>query len=95
MDITPTIWLVLAVAVVIQLALMVTAIRVVVRTPAERLVLGKKWPWILLSVVVNLIGPVLVLALSRKPAPAVVTPAPSAAQADVARSVSSLYGDRK
>ncbi|HEU5222305.1 MAG TPA: PLD nuclease N-terminal domain-containing protein [Candidatus Lumbricidophila sp.] len=84
---------VLAVA---QLALTVTALVVLARTPRERVVFGRKWVWALIIVFVNLVGAVVFFAVGRTPTK-VTDPAPAAADASdddtVARTIRSLYGD--
>lgn len=64
-------WVAIGVLGLIQVAVEITALVVLVRTPVERVVLGKKWPWVLLIVLVNLVGAIVFLAAGRKPAPAV------------------------
>lgn len=65
------VWVAIGLLSLVQLAVEITALVVLVRTPVERLVLGKKWPWVLLILLVNLIGAIVFLAAGRKPAPAV------------------------
>lgn len=60
----------LAIFVVIQIAVEVFALVKLFRTPDERLVFEKKWPWVLIIVFVNLVGAIVFLAAGRKPAPA-------------------------
>jgi len=80
----------------VQVTVEIIALVVLVRTPVERLVLGKKWPWVLLILLVNLIGAIVFLAAGRKPAPAVdplamQTPTVGAGQAGV-ELADALYG---
>ena len=56
--------------VVFQLAIEIYALVRLVRTPDERLVFGKKWPWVLIIVFVNIVGAVIFLAVGRTSAPA-------------------------
>jgi predicted Kef-type K+ transport protein len=57
--------------VAVQLILEIYALVVLLRTPDERLVLGKKWPWIAIILLVNMLGAIVFLAAGRKPLPAV------------------------
>ncbi len=95
-------WLqiVVIVFVAVQLCVELYALVVMLRTPDERLVLGKKWPWILIIVFVNFIGAIVFLAAGRKPAPAVdpliearSAAAPPAGRAERAADV--LYGSKE
>lgn len=86
--------------VAVQLAVEIYALVVMVRTPLERLVFGKRWPWVVIILFVNLVGAIVFLAAGRKPLPAVdpltaPTPdAPPVAQAArAARAADVLYGD--
>ena len=86
-------WLqvVLVALVAVQLSLQIYALVVLFRTPDERLMLGKKWPWALFIVLVNLVGAIVFLAAGRKPAAAAVAAQP----ADRAtRAAEVLYGPR-
>jgi hypothetical protein len=72
------------------------------KTPDEQLAFGKKWPWVLIILFVNLIGAIVFLAAGRKPAAAVdpmaaVAAAPGApAMADrAARAADVLYGSKE
>jgi hypothetical protein len=79
---------------VIQIALLVIALVVLLRTPNERLVFGIKWPWVLIVVLISMIGPIVFLAVGRRPAP-VVDPSAgaSAPYGDVSyRTIQNLYG---
>jgi hypothetical protein len=57
--------------VVIQLAVEIYALVRLARTPVERLVFGKKWPWVLIIVFINLVGAIVFLVAGRQPDPAV------------------------
>lgn len=83
----------------VQLAVEVYALVVMLRTPLERLVFGKRWPWVVIILFVNLVGAIIFLAAGRKPLPAVdplaaPTPdVPPVAPADrAARAAGVLYG---
>jgi hypothetical protein len=60
----------LVVLVAIQLGVQVFALVRLFRTPDERLIFGKKWPWALIILFVNLVGAILFLAVGRTAAPA-------------------------
>lgn len=70
-DLPVWVWAAIGLLGLVQVAVEITALVVLVRTPVERLVLGKKWPWVLLILFVNLVGAIVFLAAGRKPAPAV------------------------
>ncbi|NYV73038.1 hypothetical protein [Streptomyces sp. UH6] len=82
----------LGVILVLHLALALLCLALLVRTPADRLVFGRKWPWVLIVVGVNLIGSILFLALARRPA-AVEEQLPDPGPAGAERVVRSLYGE--
>lgn len=75
----------------VQAFLAVIGLVILVRTPAERVQFGRKWPWVLVILCINLIGPILFFALGRRPAPA--TDAATAPATGVASAVESLYGE--
>lgn len=56
---------------VIEVALAVYALVNLYKLPVERVVTGKKWVWVLVILLVNLIGPIIYLVAGRKPAMAV------------------------
>lgn len=85
--------IVLAVAVVVQLALAVTALVLLARMQRDRVLLGMKWPWVLIIVFINIVGPIVFFAVGRRPAPAVESSASTDDATDVARTVASLYGN--
>ncbi|MCL1801487.1 MAG: PLDc N-terminal domain-containing protein [Promicromonosporaceae bacterium] len=89
--ISPTVWVVVGIAAVIQIGLMITALIALARTPNNRLVFDAKWPWVLIIVLINIVGPIIFFAIARKPAPTFEpTTVPHAA--DLNRTVNSLYG---
>ncbi|MGB7235891.1 MAG: PLDc N-terminal domain-containing protein, partial [Rhodococcus sp. (in: high G+C Gram-positive bacteria)] len=57
----------LGIALLLQITLAVISLVVLARTPRERLVFGKKWPWVLIIVLVNFIGAILFFAIGRRP----------------------------
>lgn len=62
------VFIILGVVLLIELALIVIALVDLVRRPLEQVTLGNKWVWVAIIVLVNLIGPILYLAIGRKPA---------------------------
>jgi hypothetical protein len=82
---------------VVQLSVEIYALVKLFRTPDERLLLGKKWPWVLIILLVNMVGAIVFLAAGRKPAPA-VDPLSAAAEGApaagdrAARAADVLYG---
>lgn len=96
----------IGVLVVVQIAVEVYALVRLLKTPDEQLVFGKKWPWVLIIVFINLVGAIVFLAAGRQPAPAVDplgagtvgSPAGSAAVTDrigaAERAANVLYGDK-
>ncbi len=59
----------LGVLLVVQLLLMALGLRDLLRRSTGELVGGMKWPWALLIVVGNTIGPIIYFAVARKPLP--------------------------
>ena len=84
------VWILLGIAFAVQMLLLVVGFVVLVRTPTERVQFGRKWPWGLIMLCLNMIGPILFLVAGRRPAP--VADAPVAASSHVASTVTSLYG---
>ena len=86
------------VLIVFQLVLEIYALVKLFKTPDERLVLGNKWPWVAIIVLVNILGAIIFLAVGRKPA-VMAESAPVAdgsAQADrAAKAADVLYGSRE
>lgn len=85
---------------VVQLVVEVCALVVMFKTPVERLVFGKRWPWVLIILLVNLVGAIVFLAAGRKPRVA-SDPLAASAAAPVApprkraeRAMDVLYGDQ-
>ncbi|MBN2247338.1 MAG: PLDc_N domain-containing protein [Coriobacteriia bacterium] len=80
----------------VQLGVEIYALVVLFRTPVERLVFGKRWPWVLIILFVNLVGAIVFLATGRT-APVAIDPlagplpdAPTVSRAEHAVDV--LYG---
>lgn len=87
------VFVVLGVVLLIELALIVTALVDLVRRPLDQVTLGNKWVWVAIIVLVNLIGPILYLVVGRKPAAPGegAEPAPPSSAAEIA---DKLYGPR-
>ncbi len=102
----PTAARVLIIALVtVQLTLAIVALVRLARTPPQRLLLGSRWPWLVVILLGSMLGPIIFLAVGRTPEPAAD---PATAQATdpgdasrrraghpdvVARTVEVLYGD--
>ncbi|MCL2453793.1 MAG: hypothetical protein FWD18_00605 [Micrococcales bacterium] len=92
---TPVVVLLVVVAVV-QITLQVTALVVLARTPRERVLMGLRWPWVLIILLVSTvgIGAIVFLAVGRKPAP-VDEEAPAVGRDEAVRTVvDELYRDK-
>ena len=85
---------VLVVVGLVQLTLDVVALVDLVRRPVDRVVLGNKWVWVAIILLVNLLGAILDLAVGRKPAPAADVPSPGPASMRPGTIADSLYGPR-
>lgn len=80
--------LVIGIALGLQALFAVIGLVVLARTPSDRLVFGRKWPWGLIILFINTIGTILFLAIGRRPAPvADVSPATSANTASTVRNL--------
>jgi hypothetical protein len=78
-----------------ELALAVFALVDLVRRPPARVTFGNKWVWVAIIVLVNLVGPILYLAIGRKPAPPADGAPPVGASGTSMTSVAdALYGER-
>lgn len=80
----------------VQIAVEVWAIVKLLQTPDDRLVFGKKWPWLVIILFVNLIGAIVFLVAGRKPAPAtdpLGQGAGAPAENRAARAADVLYGN--
>lgn len=64
-------WTLIAIAVlgVAQVSLQVVALVIAFRTPEERLTGGRRWVWILVVVLGQLLGAILFFAAARRPVP--------------------------
>lgn len=78
---------------VAQVTLDVIALTVLVRTSQERLHFQRKWPWVLIILLVGFFGAIAFLAIGRRPAPADDEQATEPSGDDVTRVVRSFYPD--
>lgn len=77
---------------VVQIAVQITALVQLVRTPSERVTIGgRKWVWALIIVFGEILGAIIWFIVGRKPA-TVDTVAPSAAPETRAAAADALYG---
>lgn len=67
-EISGSLQIALGALVAVQLGLQIYALVMLFRTPDDRLHFGKKWPWALIIVFLNLLGAIGFLAFGRKPA---------------------------
>ncbi len=81
---------------IVELVLVIYCIVDIVRRPAVAVTGGRKWPWIVLIILFNLIGSIVYLAVGRAQPPAAETradPAPeAAARSRTAAAADLLYG---
>jgi len=85
----------LAVLAILQVALDVIALVDLYRRPVEQVAFANKWIWVAVILLVNTIGPILYLAVARKPAVLAEGAAPPEPTSSHAESVAdSLYGAR-
>lgn len=84
----------LIIAIAVQLALQITALIRLVRSPRDRVVFDRKWPWVLIILLANMVGAIVFLVAGRRPAP--VDDSATARDSEgtsVRRTVQSLYGE--
>jgi len=85
----------LSVLALVQITLDVIALLDLYRRPTEQVVLGNKWIWVAIVLLVNTIGAILYLAAGRKPAAISESAAPSPSSAVRTENIAdSLYGPR-
>ena len=92
-DLSPAVLAGVSALIVVQLALQISALVSLVRTPAERITFGgRKWVWALIILLGEIIGPIVYFAAGRQAAPAEepVTAAPATQRAEHA--ADTLYG---
>lgn len=94
LDVLPA-WVLVAlgVAAVVQYAITIWALVDLWRTPVERVQTGKKWVWVLIILLVNLIGAIVYLAAGKKPALVADDPAREGVSHRASGAVDVLYGD--
>jgi len=84
-----------AVLIVIQVTLDVIVLVDLYRRPADRVVLGNKWIWVAIVLLVSLFGAIIYLAAGRKPAALAENALPYVSPSARAENVAdSLYGPR-
>ncbi|MDH4140965.1 MAG: PLD nuclease N-terminal domain-containing protein [Coriobacteriia bacterium] len=96
-NLSTTTLVVFGVLLVVQMTLLVIALLDLVRRSPEALLGGKKWPWALLVVLGSTIGPIIYLAVARKPHSAdgpAGAPEGAAVSDTASAAVDLLYGDR-
>lgn len=84
----------LIVAIAMQFALQITALIRLARSPRNRVVFDRKWPWVLIILLANMVGAIVFLVAGRRPA--AVDDSAAAHRTDdhsVRRTVQSLYGE--
>lgn len=83
--------IVLGIVLLLEIVLDVVALVDLYHRPVARVVLGNKWIWVAVIVLINLIGAILYFAIGRKPATVGEQAArPVRSSADIA---DALYGD--
>lgn len=98
-SLSPTIIALIVALVVLELGVAITALVKLAKTPNDRLLFGKKWPWALIIIFLmnTFIGPIIFFVAGRKPVAAVDPRGSSdeAPQADRAeRAADVLYGSK-
>lgn len=95
-DIPGWLWVVLGLTAAVQFTLEIGALVVLLRTPDERLVFGKKWPWVLIILLVNFVGAIVFFVAGRTVAPAAEPTGAGPAEASdrAVRAADVLYGPR-
>jgi hypothetical protein len=89
---TPVLILLAALALV-EIGLDVVALVDLYRRPTSQVAIGNKWIWVVIILLVNLLGPILYLAIGRKPAPGTASfDSPGRSRKQVDSVVDSLYG---
>jgi len=84
----------IALAIVVEVALLLWALIDLIKRPEAEILGGRKWPWILLAALVNVIGPILYLAIGRvTPTLAAGTEGAVPGTDRTRAAVDTLYGD--
>jgi hypothetical protein len=87
--------IVLAAIALVEIGLDLVALVDLYRRPTPQVVIGNKWIWVAIILLVNLLGPILYLAIGRKPAPATESSgAAGRPRKQVDNIVDTLYGTR-
>ena len=87
--------IVLAAVVLAEIGLDLVALVDLYRRPTAQVVIGNKWIWVAIILLVSLLGPILYLAVGRKPAPAAESSGATGREPKQVDSiVDSLYGTR-
>lgn len=84
--------MVLVAIALVEVGLDVYALVDLYRRPADQVVLGNKWIWVAIILLVNLLGAILYLAIGHKPAPAPEVPSEAVPAPRIDSIVDSLYG---
>jgi hypothetical protein len=62
----PNLFVLVGIVVVPAIVLAIIGLVVLARTPAARMTLGGKWPWVLVIVLVAYVGPIVFFAVGRR-----------------------------
>ena len=82
-----------AVVWLVQVALMLWALIDIVRRPSEEIRGAMKWPWVLVVLFLNLVGPIIYLAVGRIVPSVPDSHGPALERDKTQRAVDALYGD--
>ncbi len=77
---------------VVQIVLEVWAVIDILRRPVEQITGGKKWAWLLIVLLVNLIGAIVYFVAGRKPVQLADSAGASMSGTSAERAVDALYG---
>ena len=91
------VWAVVALGVLafVQITLDVIALVDLYRRPVKQVVLGNKWIWVAIVLLVNTVGAIIYLVVGRKPAVMSENAAPSASPSGRTEDIAdALYGPR-
>ena len=92
-NLSPTLLAALGALIVVQLALQVSALVSLARTPESRVALGgRKWLWVLIIVLGEILGPIVYFAGGRLPAYAEDRPSTVPASGRAQAAADTLYG---
>ncbi len=85
--------IIVVVLALLEIGLAIFALVDLYRRPTDRVALANKWIWVAIILLVNLVGPIVYLAIARKPAiqsEGAAAPSPNRME----QVVDSLYGPR-